>query len=97
MDRNKNLAKYIKKEISYDGDGGEICPHCNKYTKEPRYWIDHKSSLSYNIAEFLGLKVGDKIYGLLEDADIYITGKSSKDSICLADMIIESLYTVKSN
>jgi hypothetical protein len=96
-----DLTKYLEKELEYDGSGGKDCPHCGKNIEEHTYWIDHKSSLSSRVCQFLGFKMGswddDGINGLIyRKIETYnesgVFGKAKKDAPLLAKEIMELLY-----
>jgi len=75
------LKEVIIKNISYDGDGGEVCPHCKKYIRKPNYWLDHKWTLASVIAKFKGYPEAfvEKIEEILDGIDD-ITGNPEEDS-----------------
>lgn len=86
------LRRFIAKHISYESDGGEVCPHCKKYVKEPHYWLYHKWTLAHKIAKFLGFgdNIGDIISGELEE--LYgITGEPKEDGKLIAELIKERI------
>lgn len=98
MKTRKELIEFLEKELDYDGSGGEECPHCHENTKPMNYWIDHKSSLSSVVTQFLGFKMGswdDKgvngmIYDAIDDySQPYVIGDSKKDAPLLAEEILK--------
>lgn len=88
----EELKKFIKKNISYDCDGGERCPHCKEYFRHPYYWIYHKATLAGEISTFLGIKnkMHQIVYELIED--FCVTGESKLDSERIANEIWEEFY-----
>lgn len=78
------LQQVITKHISYDGDGGEKCPHCKKYIEAPHYWLDHRWTLAHEIAKFKGwpARFAESIEDMLED--IQVTGNPRIDAVTIA-------------
>ncbi|MBU2060184.1 MAG: hypothetical protein KKB38_20935 [Gammaproteobacteria bacterium] len=87
----EGLKKVIEKHISYDGDGGERCPHCKMYIKQPLHWLDHKWTLANYICEYMGYPeiFVSRIEELLQDEIEYVSGNPKKDSEVIATIIFK--------
>jgi hypothetical protein len=89
----QSLAKFIAKNISYDGSGKEDCPHCGKEIRSMNYWVDHKDSLAGEIAGFIGL--GPAMYTVIRDIvenAYYVSGSPAKDSKEITEVIFTEIF-----
>lgn len=89
----QSLAKFISKNISYDGSGKEDCPHCGKEIRSMHYWIDHKDVLASDIASFIGMgpAVHTVIRDIIENA-AFVSGSPTKDSREITEVIFTEIF-----
>ena len=98
MKTSTELTAFLEKELDYDGSGEDRCPHCDKVIREGIYWIDHKSSLSSNVTQFIGFKMGSwddsgingLVYRAIEDFTP-VSGKAKNDARLLAISIFNQI------
>jgi hypothetical protein len=77
----------VMKALSYDGDGGRMCPKCAHVLVPGRVWFDHAGVLRSALANALHLH-GEKMYEILKDIveEVPITG----DKRCDAEALVEA-------
>lgn len=94
-DKITELAKVIEKNISYDASGHtpeKRCPHCNEVIQKEEiygYFLDHRGSLAQQIANYFGL--GESFRETVEEKlqEVSVTGDKKRDSIAIANEILE--------
>lgn len=91
----REFIEKLASELSYDGNPDTLCPHCGKEIRKGYFWLDHRSSLAYNILRMLELPVflRDAVLGDFEEAlgRISITGSEAEDAAKITDWLVENL------
>ena len=91
----EDTLKFLEKNLSYDGEGDTLCPHCKKVIHKGNVWLYHYTSMAGNLAFQLGLT------GVLERACIdffvnqeysFVDGDSKEDANRLATELYQFLF-----
>ena len=85
-----DLVQWLIREISYDGDSGEVCPNCKYQLEAPAYWWYHRDSLKSNLERKLGVRCRSILDDILES--IPATGQKEQDAEQLADAILREVF-----